>query len=171
MQQFCEEAAAEPFTAYGWQQDDQFKPAVVAKALERLSAPVNGPRFLWVAIPVAIWLFGMVFQACAFFSFSWGTALFNLIFSLLLIATVLYVLGFYLMVTRIVEGVIEPAYAKIKSSVAADPVAAVSDLGASGARMSLTVPDPTALPASTHYWMDVVNPGGTAKVLRGASVL
>ena len=166
MQAFCEEAATEPFAAYGWQHDDKFKPAVVARAVESLSAPVNVPRFLWVAIPVGIWLFGMFLQACIYFSFSWGTALFNLIISLLLIAAVLYAVGFYLMVTRIAEGVIEPAYEKIENGVAADPVAAVSDLGAAGAKMSLAVPDPTALPASTHYWMPVVNTGGTAKLVR-----
>lgn len=105
-------------------------------------------------------------QALVYFSFSWGTALFNLLLTLLIVGLVLYLAGYYLMVTRIVEGVTEPAYEKIKAGVAGDPVAAVSDLAASGAKMSMSVPDPTALHSSSHYWMSKVNPGGTAKLVR-----
>ncbi|NJR41427.1 MAG: hypothetical protein HC767_00965 [Akkermansiaceae bacterium] len=104
-------------------------------------------------------------QALLYFPFNWQTGLFNLLLSLVIVALVLYLVGYYLLVTRIVEGVTEPAYGKIKSGVAGDPVAAVSDLAAAGARMSLTVPDPTALHASSHYWLSIANPGGTAKLV------
>ena len=98
-------------------------------------------------------------------------ALFNLLLSLLIIALVLYLTVYYLIATRTAEGVIEPAYDKIKSGLAGDPVAAVSDLAACGAKMSLTVPDATALPASTHYWMSITNPGGTARLVRYSQLI
>jgi hypothetical protein len=109
---------------------------------------------------------GFYLQACAYFAFFWGAALFNLLFSLALIGLVLYTTVFYLMVTRIVEGVTVPAKSKIRSGVAGDAVVAVSDLAATAAMLSLAVPDPMAVPASTVYWTHLITPGGTTSLVR-----
>jgi hypothetical protein len=107
-------------------------------------------------------------QACIFFAFfSVVAVIYNLIFSLALIGLILYTTVFYVLVTRIVEGVTVRARSKIRSGVAGDAVVVVSDLAATAVMLSLPVPDPgpMAVPASTFYWMHLINPGGTASLV------